>query len=197
MKNESLKFLYGGAEIQLPAETIVRNWLESLKPATSAGNAISAPAIGQAWQGGINAGLVRGADGIPDYFLIVSDPSTHLDEVQWGSQGETEPGACCQVDGAANTRALLSSAHSHPAAEQVAALRSNGFTDWYLPARRELSIAYGNVPELFEPKWYWSSTQYSASLAYGLYFYYGTQHGLNRKGARARAFAVRMIPVVQ
>jgi len=50
--------------------------------------------------------------------------------------------------------------------------------------------------EAVDVAWYWSSTQYSASRACGQGFIDGLQVA-NSLGARARAFAVRMIPVVK
>lgn len=151
---------------------------------------ITAPAIGQPWQGGIYAGLVRGIAGAPDYHLIVSDPASHFEDVEWGSYGEKEAGATCPFDGLANTLALLESGRSHPAAEKAAAVRDGGFEDWYLPARRELAIAYWNLPGIFASDWYWSSTQYSANNAWSQYFDDGYQ-STGYKTSEFRAFAVR------
>lgn len=151
---------------------------------------ITAPAIGHPWQGGIYAGLVRGIAGAPDYHLIVSDLASHFEDIAWGSYGENEVGAACPFDGLANTLALLESGRSHPAAEKAAAVRDGGFEDWYLPARRELAIAYWNLPGLFASDWYWSSTQYSAGTAWDQNFVDGSQY-IRSKGLELRAFAVR------
>lgn len=174
MQTEKVKVVHGGVEFAVAPETILRNLLESLQQRPQAVK-LDVPAIGEPWQGGIFAGLMRGADGGPDYFLIVSPPETHLKDVQWGAQGKEEPEAVSEWDGMKNTRALVNSPNSHPAAEQIAAIREGGFDDWYLPARRELSIAYGNVPELFQKEWYWSSTQFSAGYAWCQNFSDGSQ----------------------
>lgn len=154
------------------------------------------PAIGQLYQGGIYAGLVRGIADAPDYYLIVSDRSSHFEDIEWGSYGKRVQGADCPYDGRANTIALLESGNSHPAAEKAAGVREGGFEDWYLPSRREIAIAYWNLPDFFEADWYWSSTQYSACGAWGQSFLDGYQDD-SSKIAQLRAFAVRQIPVVQ
>ena len=150
------------------------------------------PQIGQPWpgQGGIYAGRARGEGG-RDYHLIVSLPAlgTHP-EIAWGAAGEDEPGARSEWDGAANTRALAASSNKHPAATWAAELEIEGHTDWYLPGRRELALCYATVPELFEKKWHWSSTQYSPHDAWVQGFVGGYQYDAH-KDYTCRARAVR------
>ncbi|PKM30204.1 MAG: DUF1566 domain-containing protein [Gammaproteobacteria bacterium HGW-Gammaproteobacteria-11] len=152
---------------------------------------ICPPRIGEKWrgQGGIYVGLVRGESGQPDYHLVVSESSAgQQDEIQWGSAGENEPDATNEWDGKANTEALANSEHSHPAAEWANGLNIEGHQDWYLPARRELALCYANVPEQFEKKWHWSSTQSSPLGAWGQTFVDGRQNGAHKDYAlRARA----------
>ena len=149
------------------------------------------PRIGETWcgQGGVYAGLVRGENGQPDYHLVVSAADVgQASEIEWGSAGETEAGAQHEWDGLANTEALINSEHQHPAAEWAAALDIEGLTDWYLPARRELALCYANVPELFEKRWYWSSTQCSPYYAWTQTFDDGNQDRVHKNFAlRARA----------
>lgn len=59
-----------------------------------------------------------------------------------------------------------------------------------LPTRREQSLLFANCKGKFEAAWYWSSEQFSASLAWVQYFNYGTQDD-NGKSAELRARAVR------
>lgn len=152
--------------------------------------------IGQHWhgQGGVYAGLVRGTAGVPDYHLIVpTDPDGQLDEIEWGSQGENEPGATSDRDGLANTRALFDSTHDHPAAQWATDLQIDGLRDWYLPARHELRLCYLNAPELFKTDdWYWSSTQCSPDGAWFQYFGGGYQLYAHKDHTR-RAVAVRRV----
>jgi hypothetical protein len=151
------------------------------------------PSIGQYWpeQGGVNAGLMRGANGKPDYYLIIpTDDAGKNTSVAWGGYGTETEGANCEFDGLANTTALLKSENEHPAAEWAAGVIIEGHNDFYLPARRENSVAYGNCPELFDNEWYWSSTQYSARSAWVQHFGDGGQ-GIDGKDYSLAARAVR------
>lgn len=151
------------------------------------------PAIGQPWpeQGGVNAGLMRGANGKPDYYLIIAtDDAGKNSGVAWGGYGIETAGADCEFDGLANTTALLKSENEHPAAAWAAGVVIEGHNDFYLPARREQSLMYANCPEQFDDSWHWSSTQYSAHSAWFQYFDVGNQ-SLDNKGSRFAARAVR------
>ncbi|MNN49512.1 hypothetical protein D3C76_583410 [compost metagenome] len=140
-----------------------------------------APTLGSYWpeQGGHNAGLVRGEDGAPDYYLIVPALTEQL-RAAWGGYGEEVEGASSASDGLANTRALLADSNEHPAAKLASDFTVDGHNDFYLPARRELQLAEANVPELFEKAYHWSSSQRSASNAYFMGFEDGWLNG-NRK----------------
>ena len=65
-----------------------------------------------------------------------------------------------------------------------------------LPTRREQAILFGNVPQLFENAWYWSSEQYagSAEYAWRQFFSNGGQVD-DPKASRCRARAVRRVPI--
>ncbi len=144
------------------------------------------PAIATLWpdQGGRNGGLVRGIDGGRDYFLIYADDPAAEAELEWGGYGKDEPGAKSDHDGLANTRVLIASEHDHPAAQFAGEARIGGFSDWYLPARREWRVLVGNVPEAFKPDWYWSSTQYSRNGAWVQTFGVGLQDVGDKDDAR-------------
>lgn len=149
--------------------------------------------IGQEWpeQGGILAGMMRGENGAPDYFLILpTDPAAYKTEIEWGGYGQDEPGAKHEHDGRANTIALVESKIDHPAAQWAAGLTIAGHKDFYLPARRELRMLWCNVADQFEPGWYWSSTQASAYDAWDQNFVGGYQDG-SVKNCRGRVRAVR------
>jgi hypothetical protein len=61
----------------------------------------------------------------------------------WKITATTTAGTTSDFDGAANTAALVTAGIAdHPAAEFCVNLSIGGFTDWYLPARWELDIAY-------------------------------------------------------
>lgn len=150
---------------------IQREFERLLNYATSDAVPSSVPALGSYWtgQGGYNAGLVRGEDDSPDYYLIVPILTERL-RAEWGGRGEECEGASSMSDGLANTRALLADSREHPAAKLASEFTADGHSDFYLPARRELQVAEANVPELFEKAYHWSSSQFSAYFAYSMDF---------------------------
>lgn len=151
---------------------------------------LEVPALGSYWpgQGGYNAGLVRGENGEPDYYLIVPVLSEQL-RAEWGGRGEECEGANSASDGATNTQALLADSSEHPAAKLASEFTADGHSDFYLPARRELQVAEANVPELFEKAYHWSSTQRSADSAYLV----GFEHGWLYNGVKDSEFLVRPV----
>ncbi|WP_432777550.1 DUF1566 domain-containing protein [Pseudomonas fortuita] len=150
------------------------------------------PPLGSYWpgQGGYNAGLVRGEDGAPDYYLIVPQLTEQL-SAAWGGYGEEVEGASSASDGLANTRALLAGSSEYPAAKLASEFTADGHNDFYLPARRELQLAEANVPELFEKAYHWSSSQRSAYYAYGVGFEGGWLNGY--RGHKSGEFLVRPV----
>jgi hypothetical protein len=196
---ETLSRDFHGATLTVPADALFNAWLkQQLEPKNSFEvrivSATNAPKIGTVWEGegGIYAGVMRGGN-CPDYHLIVpTDAAAVNASIEWGSRGKEEPGAVSEFDGMANTRALISSGNDHPVAKWVAGIKIDGHADFYLPARRELSLMYANVPELFEKVWHWSSTQYSADTAWIQLFDGGGQDDAN-KGYEGRAVAVRRL----
>ena len=172
-------FHYKGMEITV-GENVLRDFvierLTGTPPATAAGKV---PRIGEYWvgQGGVNAGLMRGVNGEPDYYLIVPPKShTSLKKTTWGPYNKSVEGASDQYDGLKNPKALLAMDEEYPAAKACAEFALDGHQDFYLGARREYALAYANVPELFETSdWYWSSTHSSDSLAWGQHFDFGGQ----------------------
>jgi hypothetical protein len=154
------------------------------------------PRIGEPWpeQGGVFAGIMRGENCQPDYYLLVPvDKKANKAEIKWGGAGKETANANFEFDGQANTSSLCDG--NHPAAEWAAGLSIDGHKDFYLPSRRELSLCYANVPELFEKEWHWSSTQSSAGCAYIQFFGLGYQLS-DHKGLGYRARAVRRLSII-
>ena len=104
--------------------------------------AISALLAGDPLGGGFYAGQIRQADGI--YALIVApkDGGEH-DDVVWNSDRSRVDGALSYFDGAANTAAMAESGSD--LAKWALGLQTNGYHDWYLPARDELEIVYRSL----------------------------------------------------
>ena len=79
---------------------------------------------------------------------------------QWKTSLTTTAGTTSAYDGAANTAAIVTAGiASHPAAQFCTGLSIGGYTDWYLPARMELEIAYYNL----KPTTTSNSTSYGAN----------------------------------
>jgi hypothetical protein len=114
--------------------------------------------------------------GRDDYPIIVPEGVQYERECAWGGRGIDEPGAACTWDGLANTRALVASEHTHPAAEFAEALNreavqesdvASGPPALYLPAQRELMALFAAGCTAFDPKGvYWTSTQYDRDNAW-------------------------------
>ena len=111
--------------------------------------------IGEPFGGGYFAGYIsHTADGSPTHALIVAPRATGATgtgyalttNLQWKTGTTTTAGTTSPFDGAANTAAMVTAGIAdHPAANFCKNLSIGGFTDWYLPARYELDIAYFNL----------------------------------------------------
>jgi hypothetical protein len=123
--------------------------------------------VGEAYGGGFFAGYIsHTADGNPTHALIVAPRATGATgsgytlttNPKWADETVDAPahatliGASSNFDGKANTDLMMSliadstySAGAFPAAQFCADLSTGGHTDWYLPARYELDIAYFNL----------------------------------------------------
>ena len=121
----------------------------------AAGNLGGLPNIGDAFEGGFFAGLIsHTANSVPTHALIVAPRATGASgtgytittNLQWKTSQSTTAGTTSSFDGAANTAAMVTAGiAAHPAANFCVNLSIGGFTDWYLPARYELDIAYENL----------------------------------------------------
>jgi hypothetical protein len=118
----------------------------------AAGNLGGLPNIGDAFEGGFFAGLIsHTANSVPTHALIVAPAATGASgtgytittSLQWKTSNTTTAGTTSSFDGAANTANM--SGGAHPAADFCTGLSIGGYSDWYLPARYELDIAYENL----------------------------------------------------
>ena len=111
--------------------------------------------IGEPFGGGYFAGYIsHTADGNPTHALIVAPrlegatgtSYTLTTNLRWKTTNSATTGADSSFDGAANTADMVTAGIAdHPAANFCKNLSIGGFTDWYLPARYELDIAYFNL----------------------------------------------------
>lgn len=120
-------------------------------------------------QGGIYAGVILGDDGVV-YGLVVASEDLE-GTYTWGpDDGER---TASNWDGLVNTNDLLRHDSAHPAARAAKAYSADGHADFYLPAKREMQIIAANLPHLFQPKPYWTSTPSGATNAWAVPFEYG------------------------
>ncbi len=139
-------------------------------------------------QGGTLAAYLARPDGSL-YGLIVAS-ADHDVTGPWGPYGQDVPGAR-GTHGGASTQAMADAGSA--IAQAVRGLQIEGHADWYLPSRLELLAAYEQAPQLFDKAdYYWSSTQFSRSLAWCQAFEYGNSHATS-KGHEFRARPVRSI----
>ena len=126
--------------------------------------------IGEPFGGGYFAGYIsHTADGNATHALIVAPRATGASgtsytlttNLQWKTADTTTAGTTSSFDGAANTAAMVTAGiANHPAANFCKNLSIGGFTDWYLPARYELDIAYFN----FKPSTTANSTVWGTNI---------------------------------
>lgn len=147
--------------------------------------------IGEAFGGGYYIGdvtIVGGADA-GTYAVIMANAEGSY---AWRSSGSTVIGASSLKDGKANTATMIS-AGSHPAATYCDGYSKDGYTDWYMPAKDELHLAYTNKSSLgvlglgFSYKW--SSSEFAVNTAWSEYFGSGYQEA----GTKSTSYAVRPV----
>jgi len=122
--------------------------------------------IGDAYEGGFFAGYIsHTANGVATHALIVAPASTGATgtgytittNLQWQSTNSTTS-ATSPFDGDANTALIINS----PAANFCTGLSVGGYSDWYLPARYELDVAYYNLkPTTTSNSTLWGINDYS------------------------------------
>ena len=118
-------------------------------------DALALPAIGAAYQGGFYAGLIsHSQDSVATHALIVAPKATGASgtgytlttNYQWKTSNANTSGANSVFDGAVNETAIVTAGlAAHPAANFCSGLTIDGYTDWYLPSRYELQIAFFNL----------------------------------------------------
>lgn len=110
------------------------------------------PSIGDSYQGGFFAGYISHTDNsVATHALIVAPRATGASGtgytlttmLAWKTTGTTTAGTTSEFDGATNSANMNNA--SHPAAQFCEGLSIGGYSDWYLPARYELDIAYQNL----------------------------------------------------
>jgi hypothetical protein len=105
------------------------------------------PDIGDAYEGGFFAGFIsHTGNGVATHGLIVAPSASGYNgqvPLQWKTTNTSTAGTTSPFDGAINSANMNNA--SHPAAQYCEGLTIGGYSDWYLPARYELDIAYENL----------------------------------------------------
>lgn len=106
------------------------------------------PVVGSAYGGGFFAGQISTAgNGVADYNLVVAPVSSGQFRGQWKTANNNTPGTLSEIDGPANTAAIVADGNSttYPCGHFCNNLVTGGQTDWYMPALNELEICYYNL----------------------------------------------------
>jgi len=141
---------------------------------------LTGPQIGDYWAGGVV------------FYLDPADPCNHglvsavtdQGEFEWGCVGTDIPGAEGSAigDGAQNTADIIAGCATADIAARICDnLSLNGYTDWFLPSRDELTEMYNRRYQInitstanggtnFVAGYYWTSTEHNAPAAFVRYF---------------------------
>ena len=137
------------------------------------------PAIGEAFGGGYLAALMPAPDGRHFALIVAPRAEGQNDSLEWKNEYSRTEGTRSAIDGFTNSEAANN--EEHPAAQFCRGLNIGGYSDWYLPASAEQAAIWANLGpnhtaivcfqngahEAYDERWYWSSTEYDSSIAWG------------------------------
>ena len=135
----------------------------------------------------------------PYALILAPKDAGEFPATAWAKSLKRVDGALADFDGVANTAAMAEA--GSPLAQKIRTLEIDGFTDWHLPSRGELLLAWSAreaLPEgeRFEVDYYWSSTQSAAvsDFAWLQSFLSGFQYYWH-EGGKLMARAVRRVAI--
>lgn len=112
--------------------------------ASAASNSITTTiSFGDAYEGGYYGGVFTSVSGgaTPEFRLVIAPVASGQNLAKKLKTSNTDDaGALSQWDGKSNSAATNDA--SHPAAQFCEGLTIGGYSDWYLPSRTELIVAY-------------------------------------------------------
>ncbi|TVR79670.1 MAG: DUF1566 domain-containing protein [Chitinophagaceae bacterium] len=117
-------------------------------------------------------------------------PTDNSTGTSWGCTGGIVAGADSDVDGKNNTTLIVQNCPPPTAAEICDNLVAEGYSDWYLPAKDELTCLYNEQASIggFSATTYWTSSEGSAFLSANAWYRnfgstlagYGSKNNVNR-----------------
>lgn len=143
------------------------------------GKADTPAGLGCVYRGGYYTGIITSP---ANYYLIVAPNASGCACCQWKttntSTGNSSDSTCSRFNGYWNTFNYLNNA-DHPAGNWTATRSIGGFSDWYLPARCEISVLLTNsnclpVDQRYNGSYHWTSTEYGATAACSFHMSLGT-----------------------
>jgi hypothetical protein len=135
------------ARLSSPADTTVPTSVPVFTSASATANdrvfivgtGTPVPAIGSFWEGGYYIGNIQ--VGSLTYAVIIADQATKSVAAAH-TGGVPTDGSTSLVDGRTNTALQTNAANA--AANYCRSISLNGYTDWYLPAKDEVDLAWAN-----------------------------------------------------
>ena len=120
---------------------------------------------------------------------------------QWSTQGGIYAGVARGRDGAPDYHLIVGPEFDGQvdwdgADKWAAGVTVHGFSDFAMPFRKEQTLAFANVPELFKAEYYWSCEQHASYSYYAWLqdFGYGNQNNW-KKDNQIRARVVRRLVI--